>query len=814
MSLATDLRFGCRQLLKAPGFTATAVIALALGIGATTAMFGVIYAFLLRPLPFAEPGKLVVLQSRSTKSGADLGVNYLDFKDWREQAQSFADVAFFNLRWNGNLRSDDGATETLKTTFTTANLFTLLGVEPVVGRNFLPADNDADAPRVLLISHRVWQRSFGGSESVIGREVNLDGEMRTVIGVMPKEFRFPTQTDLWAPAERFFAASAGTSRSWRADQAIGRLKPGVSVGKAEAELKLIAERLAVAHADTNKEVTAAVVPLRQHWSGEARGSLVLLVAACGGVLLIACANVGQLLLARATSRQRELLVRAALGASRGALARQLLTESALLTALGALGGVVLAYWLTDIVAAAIAVELPFWIRIDVDAAVLAFTVVVSAVCALLAGSLPALRATRVDVAESLKRSGAGNTGSTEVGNRARDILTVTQVAVSVLLLVGAGLMLRSMMNLTEVNPGFDARQVLVMEVNPTYRSSEPPQARVDRYTRLVERVARIPGVASAASNNSPPFYPQRPWNRSLYTAEGQSLDEQATNPRANFQTVSPDYFNLLRIPLRRGRAFDERDKLGSPLVCIVSESLGQRLWPGQDPLGRRLMLGRPEGGEEPDWMEVVGVVGDVRHQALEREAGPDLYKPAAQLAWKQVHFVVRAQDGVEPMSLVQPIRREVAAIEPETGVFNFVSLGDEVANSLWQPRLRAWLLGFFSVVALLLAATGLYGVLAYRVTQRTREIGIRMALGATRSAVLRLILSQSMRAVFAGIALGIGGALLLSRVLQASLYGVSQHDLASYAAACALLALTALLAAWLPARRASNADPVKALRTD
>ena len=811
-SFLIDLRYAFRQLLKAPGFTATAVIALALGIGATTAMFGVIYAFLLRPLPFAEPEKLVVLQSRSTKSGTDVGVNYLDFKDWREQATSFSQLAFFNLRWNGNLRAENGGTETLKTTFTTGNLFSLLGVEPVLGRNLLPSDDDPAAPRVLLISHRVWQRSFGGSENVIGRDVNLDGEMRTIVGVMPKDFRFPTQTDLWAPAERFFAAN--NNRSWRADQAIARLKPGVSSAQAEAELKLLAERIASAHPETNKDITAAVVPLRQHWAGEVRSSLVLLLAACGGVLLIACANVGQLLLARASSRQRELLVRAALGATRAALARQLLVESGLLTFFGAIGGVVLAFWLSDMVAAAIPVELPFWITIDVNPAVLAFAVLASTVSGLLAGSLPALRATRVDVSESLKRSGAGNTGSTETASRARDFLTAAQVAVSVVLLVGASLVLRSMMNLNEVDPGFDPRQVLVFEVNPTYRSSEPAQARVDRYTRLLERIARHPAIAAVASNNSPPFYPQRPWNRAQFTAEGQTSEEQASNPRANFQTVSPDYFDLLHIPLQRGRAFDERDKLDSPLVCIISASLAQRLWPGQDPLGKRLMLGTPEEGEAPDWMQVVGVVGDVRHQALEREAGPDLYKPAAQLAWKQMHFLVRAQPGVEPLSLAESIRRDVAAIEPEVGVFNFLSLGDEVANSLWQPRLRAWLLGFFSVVALLLAATGLYGVLAYRVTQRTREIGIRMALGATRSAVLRLILSHSMRAVFAGIALGIVGALALSRVLRASLYGVDQHDLASYGAACLLLALTALLASWIPARRASNADPVKALRTD
>ncbi|CAA9220301.1 MAG: Acidobacterial duplicated orphan permease (function unknown) [uncultured Chthoniobacterales bacterium] len=808
----SDLRYAFRQLLKAPGFSATAVIALALGIGATTAMFGVIYAFLLRPLPFAEPEKLVMLQSRSTKTGADLGVNYLDFKDWREQSRSFADVAFFNLRWNGNLRSNDGATETLKTTFTTANLFMLLGREPVLGRNLLPADDAVGAPRVMLISHRVWQRSFGGAQTVIGRDINLDGEMRTIVGVMPKDFRFPVQSDVWVPMGAFFEQIGG--RSWRADQAIGRLKPGVVREQAAAEMKLIAERLASQHPETNKEVGAAVVPLRQHWTGDVRGSLVVLLAGCGGVLLIACANVGQLLLARATSRQRELLVRAALGASRMRLARQLLTESALIAVLGSCAGVVMAFWLIDIVAASIPVELPFWIQIEANASVLAFTVIIASLSAIAAGSLPAWKTTRVDVSEALKRSGAGTTGGTEVGGRVRDILTAGQVAISIVLLVGASLVLRSMGNLKEVDPGFDARNVLLMEVNPTYRGSESAELRVDRYTRLLDRIARIPGVVATAANNSPPFHAQRPWNRPQPVAEGQSVEQQAANPRVNFQTVSPEYFRLLQIPLQHGRAFDARDKFGAPRVCIVSERLAQRLWPGEDAVGKRLMFGKPDPGEEPDWLVVVGVAADVRHQSLDREAGPDLYNPSTQLAWKQMHFLVRAQPGLEPMSLVSTVQREVAAIEPEVGVFNFVSLGDEVANSLWQPRLRAWLLSFFSLVALLLAATGLYGVIAYRVTQRTREIGIRMALGATRGAIVRLMLSHTMRAVVVGMLAGFAGALLLSRLLQATLFGISSLDLASYGTAAGLLMLSALGACWIPARRVSNADPVKALRTD
>ena len=808
----TDLRFALRILLKAPGFSATAIFALALGIGATTAMFAVIYAFLLRPLPFADADKLVMLQSRSTQSGSDLGVNYLDFTDWREQSRSFADIAFFNLRWNGNLQARDGSTQTLKTTFTTANLFTLLGVEPVIGRNLMPADDAANAPKTVVISDRIWRSTFGGDRSVLGREVNLDGTARTVVGVMPKGFRFPSQTDLWIPAGSFFAQLGG--RSWRADQAIARLKPGTDLEQAQAEMRVIAERLAAQYPDTNKEIGAAVVPLRQHWTGEVRGSLVLLLAACGGVLLIACANVGQLLLARASSRQRELLVRAALGASRARLAGQLLTESALLALLGSAAGIVLSFWLVGVVAASIPVELPFWVVMDVNPSVLAFTVVVSCLSGIAAGSFPAWNTTRVDVAEALKRSGAGNTGGTEAGGHMRDILTAAQVAVSVVLLVGASLLLRSMLNLSAVDPGFNARNVLLFEVNPTYRGEESAQTRVDRYGRILDRLAQLPRVEAVAANNSPPFHPQRPWNRAQPLAEGQTLDEHARNPRTNFQTVSPDYFRLLQIPLQRGRMFDARDNLDAPRVCIVSERLAQTLWPGQEAVGRRLTFGKPDPGDEPDWMVVVGVVGDVRHQALDRDAGPDLYNPSSQLAWKQMHFLVRAQPGVEPMSLAPSVQRQIAAIEPEVGAFNFVSLGEEVASSMWQPRLRAWLLAFFSIVSLLLAATGLYGVIGYRVTQRTREIGIRIALGATRAGVMRLMLRTSLQAVAIGLVLGISGAFLLSSALRASLFGVSGTDLASYASACLLLAITAAVACWRPARRASLVNPVIALRSE
>jgi putative ABC transport system permease protein len=809
-----DLRYAFRQLIKAPSFSVTAIVALALGIGATTAMFAVIYAFLLRPLPYADPEKLVMLQSRNTRTGGDAGVNYLDFRDWQQQSRSFADLAFFNLRWNGNLESPGGMTETLKTTFTTANLFSLLGVQPVLGRDLARADDEKNAPKVMLISDRLWKKTFGGDPGIIGRDIRLDGTPRTVVGVMPAGFRFPSQTDIWVPMASVFGMN--DDRSWRSDQAIARLKPGVSLARAQAEMSVIAEQLARQYPDTNKEIGAAVVSLRDHAAGNVRFSLLLLLASCGGVLLIACANVSQLLLARATTRERELSLRAALGASRWRLARQILAESALLALIGSIAGGLLAVWLVDVVAASIPVELPFWIQIDLNPGVLGFTILISCLTALIAGSVPAWQSARVGILQSLKTSGGGAVGA---GARWREGLTAAQVAVSIILLVGASLVLRSLLKLREVNPGFDPRNVVMMEVNPTYNGDEPAQARVDRFSRLLQRLGEMPEVEAVGANNSPPFVPQRPWNRAEFTAEHQSVDEQSRNPTANFQTVSAGYFRTVRIPLLQGRVFDERDKLDAPRVCLISESLKKRLWPGEDAVGKRMKLGKPESGwssasPDPGWMTIVGVVGDVRHQSLEAEAGPELYKPSLQLAWKQMHFLVRVREGTQPLSLVQALRKEIAATAPGVGAFNFVSLEQEVANSLWQSRLRGWLLGFFSVVALALAATGLYGAVAYGVAQRTREIGIRMALGATRAAVLRLVLGQGMRAVAIGSVAGIAGGLFLSRLLSALLFGIRADDLLSYVAACLLLGATAAVASFIPARRASQVNPMEALRSE
>jgi putative ABC transport system permease protein len=803
-----DLCFAFRQLVKNAGFSSVAIVALALGIGASTAMFAVVYAFLLRPLPYANPEQLVMLHSRSNVSGGDVGVNYLDFVDWKAQSRSFSDLAFFNLRWNGNLELADGTTETLKTTFTTWNVFGLLGVEPVIGRNFMATDDAPDAPKVVMISERLWQRAYGGDRNIVGRDLRLDGAVKTIVGVMPKAFRFPSQTDLWVPMGATFAKSK--DRRWRADQAIARLKPGVPIQQARAEMNVIADRTAREHPDTNKDIGAAVVPLREQWVGSVQSSLVLLLVACCGVLFIACANVSQLLLMRATSRRRELALRAALGASRTRIARQLLTESALLAFVGCALGIVFAVWIVDALAAAIPIELPSWIQIKVDPAVLFFTTAIAALTAIIAGSLPAWHGTRVAVAHALKQG--GHVGATATGGRTREFLSAMQIAASVILLIGAGLVMRSMTKLSAVDPGFDPRGVLMFEVNPTYTSSETTEAKVNRFERLLQRIRELPQVEFAAANNSPPFVAQRPWNRAEFVAEGQSTDQQR-NPLANFQTVSRDYFSAVAIPLRSGRTFDEHDNLTSPRVCIVSDSLANRLWPGQDAIGKRLKLGAAVDAADEPWLNVIGVAADVHHQALDQQGGPELYDCSTQVAWKQMHFVVRVR-GTKPDALANTVRREVAAVAPDVGLFNFVSLEKEVADSLWQPRLRTWLFGFFSVVALVLCAAGLYGSVGYGVAQRTREIGIRMALGATRAAVLRLILGSGTRSVALGLAAGLIIATTLSRALKTWLFGISNLDAFTYVAACVALAATALVACWLPAQRASGVDPIEALRAE
>lgn len=794
-----DLRYGRRLLTKNPGVTLIAIVTLALGIGANTAIFSVVNAFLLRPLPYGNPDRLVMVDSQ--ERGQSIGVSFSDYEDWRQQNNVFEDLAFFNLRWNANLDLDT-ETETLNLTFGTPNLFSTLQVAPLLGHGPTPGETDT-----VLLSHGLWQRRFAGDQAIVGRQLRIDGHSLTVIGVMPPGFRFPFQSDLWWLSDRYFNRQ---TRGWRIDQTIGRLKSGVSTEQAQAEMQQIAARLAHAYPETNANVTAAVVPLRDFWFGKLRRSFWLLLGACGFVLLIACANVANLLLTQATVRERELAVRAALGASHGRLIRQSIAEALLLVSIGCAGGIAVGALSLRMLVALLPEELlPFFVKIELDRSALLFTLALSIVTALFVGLVPALRTASVDLDQSLKEGGKSGTGAGL--QRVRGLLVVTEIALAVVLLAGAGLMLRSFARLQNTSPGFTADGVLHLKINPTYRRQE--DYRVEymsrHYRTLLQEIATVPGVVAVAANNDLPFVGQKPWYRGEFSIEGQSTDDVKHNPLVNYQAVSPDYFRVMEIPLLRGRVFDDRDTVkpdGHRSVAIVNKRLADRMWPNVDPLGKRVNCDDKGVG----CAEVVGIVGDVKHNSLVEEVGYDLYSSAFQSYAKQTHFVARTQG--DPMTLANDIQRAIWKVAPDTGVFNVMPLTRLSANTVWQSRIWGLLFGIFSAIALVLATAGIYGVMAYFVTQRTREIGVRIALGAQWSDVLKLILTSGMSLVLIGLAIGLAGALALTRLMSTLLFEVSPTDPLTFLAVAFCVIFATLLACYIPARRATKVDPLVALR--
>ncbi len=793
-----DLRYGQRLLAKNPGVTLIAILTLALGIGANTAIFSVVNAFLLRPLPYGDPDRLVMVDSH--QRGQSIGVSFLDYEDWRRQNNVFQDLAFFNLRWNANLEFGN-ETETLNLTFGTPNLFSILQVAPVLGHGPTPEETNA-----VLLSHGLWQRRFSGDPAIVGRQLRIDGTSLTVIGVMPPDFRFPFQSDLWWLNGRYFNRE---QRGWRIDQTIGRLKPGVSPEQAHAEMREIAARLAQTYPDSNADVTATVTPLRDFWFGKLRGSFWLLLGACGFVLLIACANVANLLMTQATVRERELALRAALGASKGRLVRQSVAEALLLVVIGCAGGIAFgAFSLRLLVALLPAELLPFFVKIQLDGAALAFTLLISALTAFFVGLLPALRTASVDLDQALKEG--GKSGGARL-QRTRGLLVVTEIALAVVLLAGAGLMLRSVARLQNTTPGFNADGVVHLEINPTYQRQE--DYRVEfmsrHYQKLLERVATVPGVVAVAANNDLPFVGQKPWYRGEFSIEGQSIDDQKHNPQVNYQAVSPDYFRVMEIPLLRGRVFNDRDTVkpnGHRDVAIISKGFGERMWSNADPLGKRINCDDDGNG----CAEIVGIVGDVKHNSLVEEAGYDLYFPCYQSYSKQTHFVARTHG--DPMALANDIKRAIWQASPDTGIFNVMPVSRLSANTIWQSRVWGLLLGIFSGIALVLATAGIYGVMAYFVTQRTREIGVRIALGAQWRDVLKLVLSSGMWLVVIGLAIGLAGALALTQLMTTLLFEVSPTDPITFGGVALCIILATLLACYIPARRATKVDPLTALR--
>jgi putative ABC transport system permease protein len=797
--LLQDLRYSKRLLARNPGFTLIAIVTLALGIGANTAIFSIVNAFLLRPLPYGDANRLVMVDSQ--RRGQSIGVSFLDYEDWRRQNNVFDDVAFFNLRWNANLEFGN-ETETVSLTFGTANLFSILQVAPTLGHGPTPGDSDS-----VLLSHGLWQRRFGSDPGIIGRQLRIDRHSLTVIGVMPPDFRFPFQSDLWWLSERYFNRE---KRDLRIDQAIARLKAGVSQDQAHAEMKQIAARLAQTYPETNADVTATVVPLRDFWFGKLRRSFWLLLGACGFVLLIACANVANLLMTQATVRERELAMRAALGASRGRLIRQSVSEVLLLVSIGCAGGILLGAWSLRMLVAMLPEELlPFFVKIELDGRALMFTLLISVLTTLLVGLIPTLRTQSVDLDRSLKQG--GKSGTSAGMQRLRRLLVVTEIALAVVLLTGAGLMLRSFTRLQNTSPGFTADGVLHLEINPTYQRPEDYNVEYmsRHYQRLLQQIATVPGVVAVAANSDLPFVGQKPWYRGEFSIQGQSSEDQEQNPLVNYQAVSPDYFRVMQIPLLRGRAFTDRDTVrpdGQHDVAIISNRLAQRMWPNEDVVGKRVNCNDDGTG----CAEIVGVAGDVKHNSLVHEAGYDFYYSAFQSYAKQTHFVARTQG--DPMTVAKDIQRAIWQVSPDTGIFNVMPVTRLSANTIWQSRVWGLLFGIFSGIALVLATAGIYGVMAYFVTQRTREIGVRIALGAQWRDVLKLILRSGMFLVTIGLTIGLAGALVLTRLMTTLLFEVSPTDPITFGAVALCVIAATLLACYIPARRAIKVDPLIALR--
>ncbi|HWS54894.1 MAG TPA: ABC transporter permease [Pyrinomonadaceae bacterium] len=805
--LSQDLRYGLRVLVKNPGFTAVAVVALALGIGANSAIFSVVNAVLLRPLPYKDPGRLVMVWEDNTSKGYPRDTPApANFVDWRDQSQVFEGVAAlahesFNLTGAGEPERLDGRR-------VSAGLFPMLGVEPQLGRAFTPEEDQPGGARAVVLSHGLWQRRFGSDPKVIGTALTLNGTSHTVVGVMPQGFEIPGHTgradELIVPIA--FTQQEAASRSRHFLMVLARLKPGVTLEQAQAEMNTIAARLQQQYPNTNTGVGAAVVSLHEQMVGDIRPALLVLLGAVGFVLLVACANVANLLLARAAARQKEIALRVALGASRARLIRQFLTESILLAALGGVVGLLLSVWGVNLLKAFIPEGISQAKAIAIDAKVLGFTLLISLLTGLIFGLAPATQASSFNLNETLKEGGRDSaTGGR--GNRIRSLLVVAEVAVSLVLLIGAGLLINSFLRLRSVDPGFRADNLLTMRVVlPDLKY--PDQARRSAfYAEVVRRVGALPGVQSAAVTNWIPLV--RQGDSMGISVEGQPDPGPGQNPSVVTRVVSPDYFRTMGMRLTQGRGFGEQDKPDAPPVVIVSEAMARRFWPNQDPLGKRIKSGSLSA--PTPWVEVVGVVNDVRQFELNAEPRPQMYVPYEQpVFFRPSNLVVRTE--VEPGSLAATVRQTVWEVDKDQPVSNISTMEEVLSDSIARQRFSMLLLAVFAGVALLLAAVGIYGVMSYTVAQRTHEIGIRMALGAQKRDVLKLAVGQGLKLVLVGVVIGLVASLALTRVMSSLLFGVSATDPATLVVISLVLIGVALLASYIPARRAAKVDPMIALR--
>ena len=805
-TLLQDIRYAVRMLLKKPGFTAVAVLTLALGIGANTAIFTVVDAALLRSLPYKEPDRLVHLwETNQQQEFHQREASYPDYLTWREQNHSFDQMAGYS-RGSFTLTGRE-APERIQGAAVTSYFFSTLGVEAIYGRTFYPDEDKPGAENSVILSHGLWERRFGGDASIVGQSITLAGRPFTVIGILPPNFKFALagESELWVALHPSPMQVERRYMHWL--NVIARLKPGVSPEQARSDMKAVAGRIADEDQQYHAGSDIAVVELQEQVVGSVKPVLIVLLAAVGFVLLIACANVANLLLARSAARQKEMAIRTALGASRSRVIRQLLTESLLLALLGGACGLFVAAWGVELLVAAIPRSIldsmPYLDNLTIDTGVLGFTCAVTLATGLVFGLVPALQASRPGIQETLKDGSRSSTDTAR--HRVRNILVVSEIALALVLLVGAGLMLKSLLRLLEVDTGFDSRNLLTMQLAlPASRYSEA-ETRAAFHQQLLTRIESLPGVKGAATVSVLPLVGG---DTGGFNIEGEPVLGPGEKRESNLRTVSTGYFKVMGIPLIKGRYFTDYDNRTAPNVVIINQTLADRFFPGQEPVGKRIIF---TFGQPAPW-QIVGVVGDEKVVSLDARTTPVIYAPYLIDLDSMMGVVVRADS--DPDTLATAVRGEVAALDRDLPVYGFKTMDRMIAEtpSTFLRRYPALLIGVFAVVAAALAVIGIYGVVSYSVTQRTHEIGIRMALGASKRDILKLVVGQAAGLMIAGVGGGLIAAFAVTRLMASLLYEVSATDLMTFASVSVLLAAVALLASYIPARRAAKVDPMVALR--
>lgn len=802
-----DLRYGIRMLAKSPAFTIVAIVTLALGIGANTAIFSVVNAVLIRPLPYKEPERIVMVwEDNRARSRHQNVVSPANFQDWQEQNSVFEEmVAFIDIPIN--LTGTDSPEE-LSAQNVTFNMFSMLGVSASLGRTFLSEDSKPESSNVVILSYGLWARRFGSDPGVIGNTISLNANPYTVIGVMPPDFKFfikqssfsGRQADLWMPLR---LTPQTRIRRGRSLSAAARLKDGVTLEQARSEMNTIAARFEEQYPDFNKNWGVNLVPLHSQLAGEIRPALLVLLGAVGFVLLIACANVANLLLARAAARQKEMAIRSAMGAGRGRIVRQLLTESLLLACFGGLTGLALAYWGTRFLISMSPKDLLGIDSIGLDYRLLGFTLAVSLITGVIFGLAPAIQASRANINDPLKEG--GRSAATSGSRRLRNVFVVTEIALAIVLLVGSGLMIRSVMRLQSVSPGFNPDNLLTVKLLlPGSRYGENHQ-RIGFFRQTLERVRSLPGVRSASAISFLPFAGLGA--ATSFKIVGQPEPPAGERPVTDVRVIDPDYFSTMGIQLLGGRNFTDQEATEARHVIIVNESLVRNYFPDEDPLGKKLIVNMMN---EPVPSEIIGVVKDTKHEGLDKEPRAMVYWPHPELAYSGMALVIRAER--DPLNLAAAVQSEVQSIDRDQPIADIRTMDQLLASSIARSRFSMLLLTIFAAVALLLAGVGIYGVMSYTVMQRTHEMGIRMALGARSLDVVKLVIGQGMLVALAGVAIGIAGAFGLTRLMSSLLFSVSATDPLTFAGIAVLVAVVALLSCYVPARRASRVDPAVALR--